>query len=155
MPPRLAITTVIQMQGPAKAPTQARAQQLASPMREEIYTADKVSTPAMVATALQRISRHQEETTAAARSFPFFGGAYWASVTFKANTAVTLAHGCPSGLSVGWSAFSVRPLGAVANAVANGRIVEISQQPSTGRITLSSNENSTADLYFFTRPVAT
>lgn len=152
--PKLAVTTVIQQQGPSKAPIIARSQQTNSPMREEIYTADKLGTPAQIGAALQKLSRHMEEVTVASRSFPLPGGTYWPNVPFTANTEVTLAHGCTPNQQVAWAPFATRPAGATANAVTNGRIVEISQQPSTGRITLSSNETCTADLYFWTRPVS-
>lgn len=152
---RLPTTTIIQQQGPSAAPVFARAQQMDATMREEIYTADKVGTPQQVAAALQKISRHQDETTSAARSFPMFGGTYHTNVSFTANTAVTLAHGCQIGLQVAWWPLSLRPVGAVANAMPSLSIGEVTQSPSTGRITLSSNEACTADLYFFTRPVAT
>lgn len=151
---RIPATTIIQAQGPAKASANVRLAKLAVPMRQELYTPDKVDTPQGVATALQAMARHVDEVSFASRSYPFHGGTYWPNVAFQANTKIVFAHGCTSGLAVAWREFSVRPTGAVANAVTNGRRVEISQDAPTGRITLSSNEAATVDLHFFTRPVA-
>lgn len=152
---RTRVATIVQAQGPAANPHQVIVSRELVPMREEMFVGETaLDSPAKVAGALHRIQRHMNETTQAARSLPFLGGAYWPNVAFKANTATTMAHGITGGVDVAWAMFSPRPAGANAAAVVAPAVVEVSQSAPTGRITLSANLSGSYDLYFFARPGA-
>ncbi len=152
---RSRVASIVQYQGPSANLHQAVVSRELVPMREEMFTGDSaLDTPAKVGGALHRIQRHINETTQAARSLPFLGGAYWPNVAFKANTAFTISHGIPGGVDIAWDMFSPRPAAANASAVVAPAIVEISQSTSTGRITLAANLAGTYDLYFYPRPGA-
>lgn len=152
---RSKVTSVVQSQGPAANLHTAIVSRELVPMREEIFSGDNaLDTPAKIGMALHRIQRHINETTQGARSLPFLGGAYWPSVKFAANTAVTLAHGVAGGVEVAWDEFAPRPASANAAAVVPLSVVEVSQNAATGRITLAANIAGMVDLYFFARPGA-
>jgi hypothetical protein len=118
--------------------------------RKEIYGATALADPKNAAHAFTRIQDNIEEATASARSLPVNGGVYWPDVLFKMNTPQTIGHGLAA--RVAWMAVASRP-GASGLNVTNGRIVEVTQNSAQGTITLSSNENVVADLWFFPKPL--
>jgi hypothetical protein len=148
--PRARVATVIQHQGPSANLHTAIVTAELVPMREEIFSSAQLAEPSQVADALHKMQRHLSEATQAPRSLPFLGGVSMPSVTFAANTAQTLQHGCQLGLAV--TVLSMSRRAAAANSV--GCLNEVSQDLPTGRITLQSTDAATYDLYFFTRPGA-
>ena len=113
--------------------------------RKEIYPAPAL-TPEGTQKALARIQDNIEEATAGARTLPINGGVYFPDVTFAAGVALTIGHGLQQ--RVAWWAVAPRP----GIAGTNGRIVELEQNASLGTLTLSSNENSVADIWIFPKP---
>ena len=151
---RRAVTTVVRFAGAATALAPATSTKELVPQREEIFQASELSTPEGVRDAFHKVQRHSAEATQAARSLPVQGGTYAPDVAFTANTAHTFMHGIVGGLAISWMVTSVRPSGANALAVTQGRIIETAQDPVNGRITLASSEDALADVWFYPTPSA-
>lgn len=143
-------TSVVGTSGGARTST---LQSGGAPYREELYSAESLATPAQVAAALQKLSRHVAEATAPSRSLPIHGGAYFPEQKLMANVALTIAHGVDSPAGVAWLAGSVRT-GAPANASVAMVLNEVGQDVDHGLITFSSTVNLLCDIWCFPRPVA-